>query len=160
MCMLTSTEIELRFAQEEDLPQIIDLCKAHAAYENASYDQQNKSERLSSYLLGPDPGLKCLVVAQQNILVGYATFMRQFSTWDADWYIYLDCLYLKENARGRGLGKLIMEKISAYALTQNCKMIQWQTPAFNKKAIQFYENIGAVSKAKERFFWVVDGGET
>jgi len=59
-----------------------------------------------------------LVVEQESLIVGYATFMKQFSTWDTDFYIYLDCLFLKENTRGNGLGGLIMEKIKEYAKNQ------------------------------------------
>ena len=78
--------------------------------------------------------------------------MKQFSTWDANFYIYLDCLYLKENTRGKGLGKMIMEKIKEYGKSNNCNIIQWQTPDFNKKAITFYNKIGGKSKSKERFY--------
>lgn len=153
--MLKSSEMILRFARQDDLPQIVDLCKAHALYEQAKYEHQNKSEILSKFLFGPSPSIKCLVIEQKRTLIGYATFMKQFSTWDANWYIYLDCLFLMENVRGMGFGKLIMEKIKEYALTENCKIIQWQTPTFNEKAILFYRGIGATSKTKERFFWRV-----
>jgi GNAT superfamily N-acetyltransferase len=96
-----------------------------------------------------------LVVEKENTLIGYATFMKQFSTWDADFYIYLDCLYLKETSRGKGLGKIIMEMIKEYSKVENCTHIQWQTPNFNKKAIQFYLKIGATAKTKERFFLTI-----
>ena len=145
--------MQVRFAQREDLPRIIDLCRAHAWHEKAEYAHENKPERLSGFLFGPGPALKCLVVADRDTVAGYATFMKQFSTWDAGWYIYLDCLYLREQLRGKGFGRLIMEKIREYALAENCQVIQWQTPAFNEKAIHFYRGLGASSKTKERFFW-------
>lgn len=44
-----------------------------------------------------------------------------------------------------------MEKIKEYAKAENCTIIQWQTPSFNKKAIDFYRKIGGISKSKERF---------
>ncbi len=144
--------MEIRFAEKKDLPQIIDLCKEHAKYEQADYERKNKSELLSKFLFGQNPCLKCLVIEQENLIVGYATFIKQFSTWDADFYIYLDCLYLKENARGNGLGGLLMGKISEYAKNQKCSIIQWQTPDFNKKAIDFYRKFGGISKSKERFY--------
>ena len=145
--------MHIRFVKIEDLPQLIMLCKAHADFERADYNTYNKQEALSKFLFGPNPHLKCLVVVQDDILIGYATFMKQFSTWDADFYIYLDCLYLKETARGRGLGHLIMAQIKTYAISQNCTTIQWQTPEFNTKAIDFYTKIGATSKDKKRFFF-------
>ncbi|MEO1715245.1 MAG: GNAT family N-acetyltransferase, partial [Bacteroidota bacterium] len=75
-----------------------------------------------------------------------------FSTWDAEYYVYLDCLYLEPQTRGQGIGTQIMEEVKAFARAEDCSVIQWQTPDFNEKAIRFYQKIGGVSKAKERFF--------
>jgi len=143
--------MEIRFAEKKDLPQIIELCAEHADYERAEYEVKNKAELLYEYIFGQNVSVKCLVVAQKNSIIGYATFMKQFSTWNADFYIYLDCLYLKADSRGLGLGSSLMEKIKEYAEVENCIVIQWQTPKFNRKAIDFYRKIGGTSKTKERF---------
>ncbi len=145
--------MNIRFVQAEDINDIVKLCELHANFERADFDTTNKSELLSKYLLDNKDVVKCLVVEIDNQIVGYATFMRQFSTWDANFYIYLDCLFLKDNVRGKGLGSQLMHKIKAYAIAENCSVIQWQTPYFNKKAITFYKKLGAQPKTKERFFW-------
>jgi L-amino acid N-acyltransferase YncA len=144
-------KMEIRFAQKKEVSQIIELCKEHADYERMNYERKNKSGLLSNFIFGKNPSLKCLVVEHENIIIGYATFMKQFSTWDADYYMYIDCLFLRETIRGKGFGRLIMERIKKYAKTENCSIIQWQTPGFNKKAIDFYCKIGGISKNKERF---------
>ena len=144
--------MNIRYAKKKDLPQVIELCKAHAEFEQTDYENTNKVALLSKFLFTENPSLKCLVVEQENELIGYSTFMKQFSTWDANFYIYLDCLYLKEHTRGKGLGKMIMEHIKEYGKSENCTVIQWQTPKFNKKAIEFYHKIGGKSKSKERFY--------
>lgn len=143
----------IRNVTKGDVPTIVDLCRAHAAYERADFDDKNKKAMLSKHLFHPDDTVKCIVVEFENEIAGYATYMKQFSTWDAEFYIYLDCLYLKEEYRGQGIGKQLMERIKQDAKVLNCKMIQWQTPDFNVKAIKFYQNLGAKSKSKERFFW-------
>ncbi len=143
--------MKIRFAQKKDLEQIVGLCQEHAEYEQAQYESKGKPELLSNFLFCPNPILQCLVAEQEKSLVGYATFTKQFSTWDAAFYIYLDCLYLKRNVRGKGLGRQFMERIKHHAVSQDCNIIQWQTPDFNIKAINFYEKIGGLSKTKERF---------
>lgn len=145
----------IRFAKEEDIKQIVLLCKAHALYEKATFDSNEKATLLLQYLFGSENVLKCVVVEQNNELLGYATFMKQFSTWDADFYIYLDCLYLKEETRGKGVGTKIMALVKEFAISEGCTIIQWQTPNFNTDALNFYKKIGAKSKTKERFFWKV-----
>jgi L-amino acid N-acyltransferase YncA len=46
----------------------------------------------------------CLVVEWNHKLAGYASYTKQFSTWDAFYYIYMDCLFLTEKSRGFGIG--------------------------------------------------------
>ena len=145
--------MEIRFAQKEDIEQIIELCEALAEYEKANYSKFGKAELLSNYLFGQDEILSCLVAVEQSRVVGYATFMKQFSTWEAKHYLYLDCLFLKPAIRGKGIGKKMMMKIKEIAAQKKCSWIEWQTPNFNDKAINFYHKIGAKSKLKERFFW-------
>ena len=65
--------------------------------------------------------------------------------------MYVDCLFLKENARGNGTGKQIMELIKIHSKEEGCSMIQWQTPDFNTRAIKFYTVLGAERKKKEIF---------
>ena len=103
--------------------------------------------------LAVDSIVHCLVIERGHQIVGYATFMKQFSTWDAAWYMYLDCLFLKKEIRGNGWGLKMMEKIKTYAKQEKCSSIQWQTPSFNASGIVFYSKIGAISKTKESFFW-------
>lgn len=149
--MLKATKSSIRFAKIKDLPQIICLCKAHAEYELTQYESSNKDDLLSGFLFGKSPSVKCLVVEHNHSIIGYTTFMKQFSTWDAKFYIYIDCLFLKASARGKGFGTLMMEEIKKYAVHENCNLIQWQTPHSNKNAIGFYRKIGGISKTKERF---------
>ena len=148
--------MEIRFAENKDIYEIIDLCKAHTVYEKADYNAENKAESLSKILFANDSVLKCLVVEADKEIVGYATFTKQVSTWDADYYIYLDCLFLQEHERGNGMSKQIMLAIKDYARSIGCSVVQWQTPDFNKRAINFYKELGATSKAKERFSWKFD----
>lgn len=147
-------ETIIRFVKKEDIPQLVILCKEHAAYEKASYNLSGKMQLLLKHLFLPKNEIKCIVVAQKSKLLGYSTVLKQFSTWDANFYFYMDCLYLKEDARGKGLGKLMMEEIKKYAIKENCNL-QWQTPKFNTNAIEFYKALGAEYKTKERFFWKV-----
>ncbi|MDH7446431.1 GNAT family N-acetyltransferase [Aquimarina sp. 2201CG14-23] len=142
----------IRLAKIEDVQQLIALCKAHASYEKADYDTLGKNELLVAHLFPNNENIKCIVVEEHNKLLGYSTILKQFSTWDANFYLYVDCLYLKEKARGKGLGRKIMNEIKKYAQQEQCN-IQWQTPLFNTNAIKFYESLGAIHKTKERFFW-------
>ncbi|MEQ9404718.1 MAG: GNAT family N-acetyltransferase [Cyclobacteriaceae bacterium] len=142
----------IRKVERKDIETLVELCKAHAAFEGSGYSTANKVSDLSDHLFSKSPVLECLVVEMDKQLVGYATFMKQFSTWDAAFYVYMDCIYLEKATRGKGIGKELLNKVAQYARSQNCSLIQWQTPTANTRAIKFYREYGANSKMKERFF--------
>lgn len=145
-------DIIIRKAQEADMEELVRLCQLHAAYEKAEYYTDGKREALTSTFCGEDSPMQCLIAIRSGDIVGYATYGKQFSTWDVNYYIYMDCLFLKEEARGHGIGELLVEEIKKDSLLQGCDLIQWHTPTFNTRAMKFYRRIGATSKTKERFF--------
>ncbi|PHI18795.1 GNAT family N-acetyltransferase [Lewinellaceae bacterium SD302] len=142
----------IRFARPDDLPAVVELCQMHAEYERAEYDPTGKVEALQQQFFSARPSAYCLLVEQDDQILGYATYALQFSTWDADHYVYMDCLFVREGARSNGIGEQLMNRIKMEARAMGCNLIQWQTPDFNVRAIKFYERIGAMGKSKERFF--------
>jgi len=142
----------IRLARQTDLKDIIRLCALHAEYEKAEYNSEEKEQNLSKYLFSENPTVFCLVAEWENSIIGYSSYMKQFSTWDANFYIYMDCLFLTEESRGYGIGEKMMNVIKEEAEKLNCNLIQWQTPDFNTRAIKFYDRIGGISKTKERYF--------
>lgn len=145
-------KFDIRSAQPQDLPQIVQLCADHAAYEQCDYVSEGKLELLRVAIFGDSPKLYCIVAEVEGAVVGYATFMLQFSTWDASEYIYMDCLYLDEGCRGHRIGEQLIDEIKIFGKSRGIDHVQWQTPDFNVRAIKFYKRIGASSKSKERFF--------
>jgi ribosomal protein S18 acetylase RimI-like enzyme len=142
----------IRQAEPKDLDQLIDLCEAHAEYENSAYTRDGKAEKLAKHLFSDSTGLVCYVAVSGDKLLGYISFIKQFSTWSAAHYVYMDCLYLLPEARNFGIGKALMDKTIAYAKAENCVEVQWQTPSTNVDAIRFYERTAAHTKSKVRFF--------
>jgi len=145
-------EIVIRPAEETDMNELIQLCHEHAIFEEAEYDPAGKAEKLHSFIFDDEPVLLCFVAEAEKQLLGYITFTKEFSTWSAEYFFHMDCLYLKEEARGLGLGKKLMQAMIENGKQNNIDHIQWQTPVSNKNAIDFYHHIGASSKHKQRFF--------
>lgn len=146
------TDVLLRKAVPADIGQLVELCQLHAEYEGATYDPMGKAEKLAQVLVADPAVLHCLVAVSGSTLLGYATATKEFSTWDADYYLHMDCLYLRAEARGLGLGTQFINQLKALARQLNCSHLQWQTPANNDKAIAFYHQQQARSKDKKRFY--------
>ncbi|WP_282040985.1 GNAT family N-acetyltransferase [Winogradskyella flava] len=149
---MESEKVKIRFAQVTDVASIIELCKAHAIYEKAEYSKKGKANQISKDIFSSNPKLYCLVVENDIEIIAYATYMKQYATWDAAEYIYMDCLYVKEKHRSKGIGEELINRIKLEGANLGCTIVQWQTPNFNKGAIKFYTRIGANCKSKERFF--------
>lgn len=145
--------LTIRHLEQEDLPVLLQLCEAHARWEECTFHPQGKMDRWRRQLFNPDFGVHCWLLECAGQVVGYATFMEQYSTWEADFYLYLDCLYIEAAFRGRGFGAQLMQALQASAQSHDYPVIQWQTPMFNHSAIAFYQRLGAAAKTKERFFW-------
>jgi len=126
--------------------------KAHAGFEGHQFKMTPEHNKL--FDLDSLPITLFLVESNKKIL-GYMSVIKQFSTWDMDWYLYLDCLYLTEETRGLGIGKQLMLQLKRFATKQKIKTIQWQTPNNNLAAISFYKKLGADNKEKQRFFWEI-----
>jgi GNAT superfamily N-acetyltransferase len=135
-----------------DLPRFIELCKNHAAYEQAHYKTIDKFDKLKRAIFSDNQKLYCFVVEHDSKLIGYYTYTFDFSTWDAKTFMYLDCLYLEPDYRGMKIGVRIFEDLKEIAQQNDCVNIQWQTPDFNERAIKFYKRIGGTGKNKVRFF--------
>lgn len=142
-----------RHAHPEDLPRVAELAAEHAAYEQAGPPPADLAARLHRLLFDTEtPRLRCLVAElPDGTLAGYATCAPELSTWDAAEYLHMDCLYLTAEARGHGLGALLMSAVRREARTLGLPEIQWQTPTWNDGAIRFYDRLGATSKEKRRY---------
>lgn len=141
----------IRNAEMLDLSQLVDLCEKHALFEKAEYHKTDKEKKLKYLIFSHKPVLYCLVVTVNEILVGYASYTFDYSTWDAQVFLYLDCLFLEHDFRNYGIGAAVFNKLKVIGQSNNCINIQWQTPVFNEGAIKFYNRIGSFPKEKLRF---------
>jgi ribosomal protein S18 acetylase RimI-like enzyme len=141
----------IRRAKGNDQPSLFLMMQAHAKYEGHQLEFLEKQQHRQLEALP----VTIFVVTINDELVGYMSVIKQFSTWELDWYLYLDCLYLNESTRGLGVGLQLMEKLKGFAKKNMIKTIQWQTPEDNLLAIEFYQKLGATSRHKQRFSWAV-----
>lgn len=148
-------EFKIINISKEDIDTLLVLIEEHAEYEKEVYDGDGKVGRMVEYIFGKNSLLYCLVIEYKGDIVGYTTYLKQFSTWNAAFYLYIDCLYIREEFRNMGIGRKVFKRLKMEAKYLECNLIQWQTPSFNTKAIKFYLDNGATAKTKERFFYNV-----
>lgn len=148
--------IIVRSARFEDLDALLHMCREHALYERTAWCETHQLERLPGALFCDAPRLYAWVAHCSEELIGYASATIDFSTWSARPYVHLDCLYVREQARARGIGRLLFEAVDRFARAREIRELQWQTPHWNVAAQRFYERLGARGAAKVRFSLVRD----
>jgi len=80
----------IRLAADKDQQVLLQLMKEHALYEGHELEFSSRHQKLSSLEALP---VTIFVVESNSNLIGYMSVIKQFSTWDLEWYLYLDCLY-------------------------------------------------------------------
>jgi GNAT superfamily N-acetyltransferase len=146
-----SQEYAIRGALRDDIKGLVALCSEHAIFERAAYDTADKSVRLRQALFSAVPRLYAWVVVIGGNLVGYATAAPEYSTWSAAEYLHMDCLYVKTEHRGAGIGAALMTSVVQLARERGYAEVQWQTPSWNTDACRFYRRQGGVAQEKLRF---------
>ena len=76
-------------ADASDQKTLIILMKEHALYEGHELKLSIQKQQFNKLETLP---LTLFVVESNKTLVGYMSAIKQFSTWDMDWYLFLDCL--------------------------------------------------------------------
>jgi ribosomal protein S18 acetylase RimI-like enzyme len=80
------------------------------------------------------------------------SLLTQYSTWNTERYLYLDCLFMRTEYRGLGTGQKLMAMASNYTKELNLSEVQWQTPNDNIDAIRFYKKQDRRTKIKNVSF--------
>jgi GNAT superfamily N-acetyltransferase len=140
----STTSITIRSATERDVPLILSFIRQLAEYERLLDAVKATEEALRSTLFGPKPVGEVLIAEDGGTPVGFALFFQNYSTFLAQPGLYLEDLFVIPAARGRGVGRLLLERLSQIAIDRNYGRVEWAVLDWNAPAIGFYRRIGAV----------------
>ena len=141
----------VRSAGGVDLPALLPLCIEHAAYERIGHALDRRGAALATALDATPTRVHAWLAWIGDEAVGYATATLDFSTLGAALFLHMDCLYVREAWRGLNIGRDLFDALVAFAGTHDCMSMQWQTPAWNERAANFYRRLGANELSKRRF---------
>ena len=85
-----------------------------------------------------------LLAEQDGRPVGFALFFHNFSTFLGRAGIYLEDLFVRPEARGRGAGKALLRELARLALERGCGRLEWGCLDWNAPSIAFSRARGAV----------------
>lgn len=134
--------MQIREAIKEDMPQVLELIKELAIFENEPDAVEITKEVLEQEGFGENPLFTCFVAEKNDEIVGAALVYFRFSTWKGR-MLHLEDLIVKESERGKGIGEALYSKVMQYAFDRGLKRVAWDVLDWNQGAIRFYERSGA-----------------
>jgi GNAT superfamily N-acetyltransferase len=134
----------LRPAEPADLPEILRLIRALAAYEHRLHEATATEADLHLLLFGPTPRAAAVLAEFAGRKpIGIAVFNYTISTFAGRTGMFLEDLFVDPAHRGTGIGLALLRHVAARAAAENCNIIEWRVLDWNQPAIDFYQRIGA-----------------
>ena len=119
--------------------EFVQLLHALADYERLPRADADAIERLRRDALGAQPRFEAALAVNDNqAAVGYATWFHTYSTFLARPTMYLEDLFVREEARGTGAGSMLFEHVRTLGAERGCGRMEWQVLDWNTLAREFY----------------------
>jgi GNAT superfamily N-acetyltransferase len=136
--------IDIQKAEAKDIPLILHFIQSLAEYERLRDSCIATEEKLRATLFSESPAAEVIIARVDGDPMGFALFFHNYSTFLAQRGIYLEDLFVKSEARGKGVGFALLSALARIAVEGGCARLEWAVLDWNQLAIDFYRRIGAV----------------
>ena len=134
----------IRLAGVDDVSEIFVLIKELADYERLLDQVIATEDLLEESLFGENSNVEVLLACDENQILGFALYFRTFSTFLGRPGIYLEDLFVREFARGKGIGEALLRRLAQFTMEMEGGRLEWAVLDWNESAISFYKKMGAV----------------
>jgi GNAT superfamily N-acetyltransferase len=136
--------LRIRPAIVGDVPLLRRMIFEFAEFELLAEHVTVTEEALRRDGFGPQPRYRVLLPEWDGKPAGYELLYDFYSSF-AGRGLFLEDIYVREEFRGKGIGKALMAEAAAIALREGCWGIRWEVLDWNQPAIDFYKSLGAVA---------------
>jgi GNAT superfamily N-acetyltransferase len=141
--------VEIAPVAPEEFEELLPLIAAYQRfYEVEEIDEGRNRDFFRRFLSPSEDGL-LLGARADGRLLGYACLFWHFSSLQAEEVVLLNDLYVEEDARGRGVGRALIEATAAVTRERGAPFFEWVTAPENRAAQRLYDSTGA-----ERSEWI------
>jgi GNAT superfamily N-acetyltransferase len=97
------------------------------------------TDRTWKRILDPDSAVMCIVAELDGQVYGFANCVVHENTWETQPVCYLEDLFVLPSARGRGIGKALIEWLRNAMRAEGWARLYWVTHADNAAARRLYD---------------------
>jgi GNAT superfamily N-acetyltransferase len=135
--------LRLRAAETTDVPVIFQLIGELADYERLRHQMVGDVNDLGRHLFGEPRFAHALMADWDGAPAGFALYFFNYSTFLCRPGLYLEDLFVRPAARGRGIGLALLSALEQRAREAGCGRLEWSVLDWNETAIEFYRRFGA-----------------
>lgn len=121
---------------------MMELVRELALYEKAPEQVTVTLEHFEESGFGPNPVWWAFVAEEDGVIAGMALYYIRYSTWKGT-RMYLEDIVVTDSHRGKGIGKLLFDRLIVEAQEKKFSGILWQVLDWNEPAINFYKKYNA-----------------
>lgn len=104
--------------------------------------REERNRQVRDALFGPMPAARALLVKDDaGTPIAFASYSFLWPAAGATRSLYLKELYVTEEHRGGGIGRLLMESLFAEGKSAGCSRVEWTTDRENADAQRFYAGL-------------------
>ncbi|MBQ3617952.1 MAG: GNAT family N-acetyltransferase [Bacteroidales bacterium] len=134
---------KIRPARSGEAGLVLEFIKRLAEYEKCSLEVV-ADEATLHHSLFVERSAEVVFAEEEGVVIGFALFFHNFSTFVGRKGLYLEDLFLIPEKRGRGYGKALLKYLAKLAVERNCGRMEWICLDWNEPALKVYRSIGAV----------------
>jgi GNAT superfamily N-acetyltransferase len=149
---MSDKKIEIRKAEERDVPLILHFIQELATYERLRDECIATEAKLRATLFGTHPAAEVIFASLDGKEVGFALFFHNYSTFLARRGLFLEDLFVLPEARSNGVGYSLLAALARIAVERDCGRLEWNVLTWNQLAIDFYTRLGATPMEEWRTF--------
>jgi phosphinothricin acetyltransferase len=135
--------IEIRPATSADVPEILAIYNEVIAHSTAIYTETpvTLADRMAWFEARRQQGFPVLVAAEDGHVLGFASF-GDFRAWPCYRYSVEHSVHIRDDARGRGIGSLLIEALLAEARRLGKHIMIAGVDGANEASLRFHERLG------------------
>ena len=137
-------EVIIRRAVKEDCKKLLELIYELAVYERAPHEMTVTLSHFEESGFGVNPVWWAFVAEVNGIVHGFALYYVRYSTWKGQ-RMYLEDFLVTNDMRGKGIGKLLFDRLIEEYREKKFHGMVWQVLDWNEPAINFYKKYSEVS---------------
>lgn len=137
-------EVIIRRAVKEDCKKLLDLIYELAVYEKAPHEMTVTLSHFEESGFGVNPVWWAFVAEVNGTVHGFALYYVRYSTWKGQ-RMYLEDFLVTDEMRGKGIGKLLFDRLIEEYREKKFHGMVWQVLDWNEPAINFYKKYPEVS---------------